>query len=170
MTTPEGDLSFSALPQVHMQIEVQPKDDRTYWVQIFTRETWEEFIAAGGRVTGFRPARWGLIQTVKPGDWLLCYLSGVGRWIGILEVLSNPYLDQSPIWKSEVYPCRADVAVVRALTADTAVPIRSLRERLSIFKKKHWGLYLISSPTKWNVGDAEVVIDAIIAASNQAVK
>jgi predicted RNA-binding protein len=147
-----------------------PTNHRTYWVQIFTPETWEEFVRAGGRVTGFRPSRWGLIQKLRPGDWLLCYLSRVGRWIGILEILSEPYLDQSPIWKNEVYPCRADVAVITALTPETAVPIRSLQERLSIFRKKHWGLYLISSPSKWNVDDAQVVIDAIVSASGNSIR
>jgi EVE domain-containing protein len=151
-----------------MQLDALTKSDRTYWVQIFTLETWDQFISAGANVTGFRSYRWGLIQKLKPGDWLLCYLSRVGQWIGILEVLSEPYLDLSPIWKNEVYPCRADVAVVTALNPQTAVPIRDLRERLSIFRTKNWGLYLISSPSKWNLSDAQVVIDAIEGASRNS--
>jgi len=143
------------------------RTDRSYWVQVFTPTTWEEFCAAGAKVTGFRPTRWWRIQQLKPGDLLLCYLSGVGKFVGILEVKSEPYLDQSPIWKGESFPCRADVAVVVALNSDAAVPIRDLRGKLSIFRTTHWGLYLLSSPTKWSTTDAETVINAIYSANQE---
>jgi hypothetical protein len=142
--------------------------DRAYWVQVFTPKTWQEFCAAGAKVTGFRSARWWRIQQLKPRDLLLCYLSGVGKFIGILEVESEAYVDESPIWKGEAFPCRTDVKMVVALDSDTAVPIRDLRDRLSIFRTTHWGLYLISSPTKWSVSDAEAVMEAIYSARTDA--
>jgi predicted RNA-binding protein len=143
--------------------------ERTYWVQIFTPSTWHEFLKAGGAVTGFRPHRWGLIQKIKPGDWLLCYLTGIGRWIGTLEVRAEPYLDESRIWKDEVFPCRAEVRVMVALTLDTAVPIRDLKS-LSIFRQKNWGVHLITSPTRWKPSDAEVVIAAVEKAQKSIVR
>src|SRR5207244_2398328 len=97
-------------------------------------------------------------------DYLLCYLSGVGNWIGILEVVSHPYLDTHRIWKEALYPCRADVRIVAALAFTAAVPIRNLRDQLSIFRNKNWGLRLISSPLKWNAVDADLVIDAVLGA------
>ena len=36
---------------------------------------------------------------MRPGDYLLCYMTGISRWIGILEVTSQPYKDDTPIWK-----------------------------------------------------------------------
>jgi hypothetical protein len=140
--------------------------DRKYWVQVFTPKTWQEFLAAGGKVTGFRHIRWGVIQQLKPKDYLLCYLSGISSWIGILEVQSSPYLDTQPIWSDDLYPARADVKVVVALEQNMAVPIKQLRDHLSIFKAKHWSLYLISSPSKWSAGDADVVIQAIYNAGS----
>lgn len=57
---------------------------------------------------------------VKPGDYLLCYLTRVSRWVGVLEVTGEPFVDQGPIWSSQVYPSRLPVRVVLALPQSTA--------------------------------------------------
>ena len=82
---------------------------RTYWLDLFTGTTWKEFLDAGARVSGFRQTRWSTVRRIKPSDYLLCYLTGVSRFIGILEVISEPYKDESPIWKDELFPCRMEV-------------------------------------------------------------
>jgi len=53
---------------------------RNYWLDLFTWTTWQEFLKAGGTVSGFRATRWGVTQKIKVGDFLLCYLIGVSRW------------------------------------------------------------------------------------------
>jgi predicted RNA-binding protein len=136
----------------------------TYWVQVFTLHTWQEFLRAGGKVTGFRATRWGLIQQIKPGDLILCYITKVGKWIGILKVESEPFLDESPIWKDEPFPCRADVRVIVKLPPASAVPIRDLKDRLSIFRQNNWGVHLIASPSRWKASDAAAVADAVMKA------
>jgi hypothetical protein len=40
-------------------------------LDLFTGTTWEEFLAAGGEVSGFRERRWKTVQQMKPGDYLL---------------------------------------------------------------------------------------------------
>ena len=77
---------------------------RTYWLDLFTGTTWKEFLAAGGEVSGFRERRWKTVQQMEPGDYLLCYLTGISRWIGVLEVVSEPFKDTTPIWKDEAFP------------------------------------------------------------------
>ena len=52
-----------------------------YWVHVFSIETWREFLAAGAKVTGFRPKRWKIVSKIRPGDRLLCYVSKVGTLI-----------------------------------------------------------------------------------------
>jgi EVE domain len=69
---------------------------RSYWLDLFTGTTWEEFLAAGGEDSGFRERRWKTLQQMKPGDYLLCYLTGISRWIGVLEVVSEPFKDTTP--------------------------------------------------------------------------
>lgn len=82
---------------------------RNYWLDLFTGTTWEGFQSAGGEVSGFRERRWKTVQRIKPGDYLLCYLTGVSRWIGVLEVTSEPFRDDTPIWSDEEFPCRVRV-------------------------------------------------------------
>lgn len=139
----------------------EKRSERNYWVQVFTPSTWQRFLQAGGTITGFRQLRWNYIQQIKPGDWLLCYLSGLSKWVAVLEVISEPYLDTSRIWAEDLFPCRADVKIVWDLPVERAVPILSLRDKLSIFHVKNWSLYLISSPKKWTRSDADVVVNAI---------
>ena len=65
-----------------------------------------EFLDAGGTVSGFRESRWNILQKIRVGNYFLCYLTGVSRWIGVLEIASAPFRDTTPIWKDESFPCR----------------------------------------------------------------
>src|SRR2546427_11862068 len=114
----------------------------TYWLDLFTGATWLEFLDAGASVSGFRSSKWKVLQKVRVGDVLLCYLTGLSRWIGALEVTSAPFRDLAPIWKDEDFPCRVRVKVLFALTPETAVPIKDLRDRLAIFRN-------LKNPRSW---------------------
>src|SRR5437773_5302765 len=137
---------------------------KTYWVQVFTPKTWERFLDHGAKVTGFRDLRWKHIQKLRPGDYLLCYLSGLSKWIGVLEVESDPYLDTTRIWDDDLFPCRVNVKLLMKLSLSNAVPIKELSNQLSIFRAKKWSLYLISSPAKWQSEDGKAVLDAVVRA------
>jgi hypothetical protein len=76
----------------------------TYWLDLFTAETWQEFLDNGGDVTGFSPRRFKTVQRMKPGDLLLCYVTRVSRWVGVLEVTGDAFFDEHPIWKSQLFP------------------------------------------------------------------
>lgn len=156
-----AELRVGSLGEVRVSPEIPTK---TYWVQVFTPKTWERFVDYGARVTGFRDLRWKHIQKLKPGDYLLCYLSGLSKWIGVLEVESDPYLDTTRIWDEDLFPCRVNVRLLTKLNLDNAVPIKELSDRLSIFRTKKWSLYLISSPAKWQEEDGEIVLDAVVRA------
>jgi len=106
---------------------------RNYWLDLFTGTTWNEFKAAGSKVSGFRQSRWNTMQKIKQGDYLLCYMTGISRFIGVLEVLSEAFKDDSPIWKDEDFPCRFEVKVISELTPETAVPVFELKDELSFF-------------------------------------
>jgi predicted RNA-binding protein len=139
--------------------------NRNYWLDLFTGATWNEFKMAGAKISGFRESRWNSVQKIKPGDYLICYLTGISRFIGILEIIDKPYKDTTPIWKDEVFPCRLKVKVVAELPLDTAVPVLELRDKLSFFqnlKSPHaWTGHFRASPAKWEVADGEAVVQAI---------
>ncbi len=146
---------------------------RNYWLDLFTGATWAEFHAAGSRVSGFRESRWVTVQKIKPGDYLLCYLTGVSRFIGILEVTDVPYKDRAPIWKDEEFPCRLKVSVVAQLTPATAVPVVELGHKLSFFQnlvsRYAWTGHFRTSPAKWDSSDGEAVVQAILDAKESPV-
>ncbi len=109
-------------------------EPRTYWLNLFSVKTWQEFTDAGATVSGFRERRWATVRQIKAGDYLLCYLTGVSRWIGILEIVGEPYQDRNAIWEDEIFPCRVHVKPVVLLTPETGVPIVDLRDELSVFR------------------------------------
>ena len=98
----------------------------------------------------------------------MCYLTGVSRFIGVLEVTSEPYWDETPIWKDEVFPCRVEVEPIATLVPETAVPIFELREQLTIFQNlkspNAWTGRVRGSPAKWNASDGEAVVYAVLEA------
>jgi len=97
--------------------------NRNYWLNLFSGATWKEFMKTGGKVTGFRSSRWKMVRKIKKGDYFLCYITGTSRFISILEVVSEAFKDNSPIWTDEDFPCRLKVKPVVELTFETAVPV-----------------------------------------------
>lgn len=76
-----------------------------------------------------------------------------------------PYKDDTPIWEHNTFPCRMQVKPLVMLTPETAVPIRELRDNLSIFqdlKSPHaWTGHLRGSPSRWKTADGEIVHTAL---------
>src|SRR5215204_7777618 len=140
----------------------------SYWLDLFTFETWNEFLAAGGAVSGFRETRWKTVQKLKPGDILLCYLTGVGRWVGILEVAGPAFKDNAPIWKVSDFPARVPVKLIRKLDPVFGIPVIEMKSKLSVFqnlKNPHaWTGHFRGSPYRWNPKDGEAVVAAVIDA------
>jgi predicted RNA-binding protein len=144
-------------------------DERSYWLSIYNEVTWQEFLVAGGDVAGFSEVRRSLALQIKPGDYLLCYLTGVSRWIGILEVISEPFIDKTPIWKRGTFPYRVRVKILFQLSLETAVPVLEMRDKLTVFQglanPKIWSGAFRVSPFKWKEIDGEAVAKAVCEAS-----
>jgi hypothetical protein len=145
--------------------EARPARSGSYWLDLFTFKTWNEFLHAGGTVSGFSQGRWSTVQKMKPGDLLLCYLTGVSRFVGVLEVTGSPFQDESPIWSDSTFPSRVPVRVVHQLEAETAVPVLELRNQLSVFQglnnPNFWSGAFRGSPAKWKPQDGKFVTEAV---------
>ena len=132
----------------------------TYWLDLFTYETWTEFLKAGASVTGFRENRWRTVRNITPGDIFLCYLTGVSRWIGILEVTGPAFKDTRKIWTRADFPVRIHVKLLAKLDPLTAVPVVEMKKQLSIFqnlKSPHaWTAHFRLSPAKLSSTDGSV--------------
>jgi hypothetical protein len=147
---------------------------RSYWLDLFTAVTWDQFLKHGGNISGFRESRWNTVKKMAKGDYLLCYLTGVSRFIGILEVTSAAFKKEDrDIWIDESFPCRLGVKQIVELTPETAVPVLELRNQLTYFqnlKSPHaWSGYFRSSPAKMNQADGEAVVKALLEAKENPI-
>jgi len=112
------------------------RTNMTYWLDLFTGETWKQFRAAGGTVSGYRQSMRSRSKNVKAGDVFLCYLTGVMRWVGALEVIGRTD-DTTPIWSVDAFPVRFKVKPLVLLDPEVGVPMMSLEGKLSFFQGPH---------------------------------
>lgn len=147
---------------------------RKYWLDLFTGKTWEEFLKRGSNISGFREGRRKAAEKVHPGDYFICYITGISRFIGVLEVLSESYYDKSTLWEDEDFPVRFKVKLIYKLDPETAVPVHNLKDKLSIFrnlKSPHaWSGFFRGSPAEFNSKDGDAILSAIKAAVNNPIE
>ncbi len=140
----------------------------TYWLDLFTGKSWQEFLNAGASVSGFREARWKTVQRLHPGDRLICYLTGISRFVGILEVTSEAYQETTPIWSDDLFPCRVQVKPLVTLDPATAVPVLSLKDQLTFFQNLTspgaWTGHFRGSPAAWKSEDGDAIYRTLLKA------
>ncbi|MFW6062183.1 MAG: hypothetical protein ACOC93_05180 [Planctomycetota bacterium] len=103
------------------------------WLDLFTGTTWQEFGAAGARITGFRRRMRKTVARVQPDDILLCYMTGVMRWVGALRVIA-PSNDTQEIWSVAEFPVRLEVEPLVLLDAERGVPMDELEGKVEFFE------------------------------------
>lgn len=146
----------------------------TYWLDLFTGTTWKEFQAAGAKATGFRDRNWKRAADIKKGDIFLCYLVGVKRWVGLLEVTGERRKDTSPIFQEEVFPVRFEVKPLVLLPPEQGVPMEHFKGKLSFYPSDadagEWSGHVRGSPTRYKSADGDVIATAIRAAAANPVE
>jgi predicted RNA-binding protein len=138
---------------------------REYWLNLFSGKTWEEFLKNGANVSGFRESKRKTVEKIRSGDYLICYVIGISRFIGVLEAKSKYYYDETPLWEDEIFPCRVKVELIYNLDPKAAIPVHDLLDKLPMFKKlkstKVWSGFFRGSPKKFKKNDAEITMEAI---------
>lgn len=61
-----------------------------YFTDLFSPETFEAFAKSDRTISGFRERQRTSAERLHAGDQLLCYVTRVSRWAGILEVIDGP--------------------------------------------------------------------------------
>lgn len=97
----------------------------TYFVNLFSPETYEAFLKSDRTVSGFRGRQHAAAEKVQTGDKLVCYLTKLSRWVGVLEVVEGPYEDRTPIFYPDEDPfvVRFRVKPLHVLDVVNAIPI-----------------------------------------------
>jgi hypothetical protein len=108
--------------------------NRKYWLSLYTVKTWQEFLEHGAVVTGFKEYHSKTLEKISIGDYLICYVTGISVFIGILKVKTKSYMDTTRIWEDEIFPCRLKVNILYKLEFNTAIPVKEMRHLLGIFR------------------------------------
>jgi hypothetical protein len=145
----------------------------TYWLDLFTGTTWEEFRDYGANVSGFRKRMHNAVERIKAGDILLCYLTGVMRWVGALEVQGRSR-DRKTIWKFDEFPERLNVKSVVLLPPEHGVPMEELEGKADFFRSRDdrpgFNGFLRMSPNRFKrTSDGELILSLLLAAQKQPI-
>ena len=105
-----------------------------FWLDCFTGTTWKEFREAGASVSGFNERFRKNAGKIAVGDVFVCYLIGVMRWIGVLEVIGRSK-NETRIWKDEEFPIRFDVKPIIMLDPEHGVPMDALVGKVDFYEK-----------------------------------
>lgn len=137
------------------------------WLTLFSEKTWTEFVAAGSSVLGFRDGSVPLLRSVKPGDWLIAYVTRVSRFVGIFVVESDAFHDETPIWTGEPFPHRVRVRADVTVPLEGGVDIHTLLDQFSWAATARspttWQGQVQNTLRRWRREDADVVRNALLA-------
>jgi hypothetical protein len=138
---------------------------------LFTVDSWREFQRHGARLMGFNENKRTAAAGLQLGDRILCYLSKVSAFVGVLEVTGTSYMERVPLWTDGLFPVRLPVRVAVEVPLFKSIPIRQLRGRLTFMpadSNAHtWTAHIRSSPRRWSLADGKTVYDALMLRSGE---
>ncbi|MCK6581556.1 MAG: EVE domain-containing protein [Anaerolineales bacterium] len=98
-----------------------------YYINLFSPETYESFTKSDQSISGFRVRQENAASRIKVGDKLICYMTKLSRWIGVFEVESKYFKDNTPIFypTEDPFVIRFKIKPLAWLPKEKAIPIRS---------------------------------------------
>ena len=96
-----------------------------YFLDLFTPDTWSAFREHGAQISGFRERQLKSAQgRINVGDTFLCYLVRLSRWCGALQITSDAFLDNEPIFQDpDPFVVRFKVEPIVLLEPKYSLPI-----------------------------------------------
>jgi predicted RNA-binding protein len=143
-----------------------------YFIDLFSPETYEAFRSSSRDVSGFRLRQKAVTERIKPGDMLVCYMTRLSRWFGLLEVVEGPYIDSKPIFAPEDEPfvVRFRVRPLILFDPEKSIPIhdKEIWKGLSFTRKLEpgslaWTGMVRSSLVHLDDGDGRFLADKMKA-------
>jgi hypothetical protein len=97
-----------------------------YYIDLFSPNTYDTFSRSDRTVSGVRKQQEPHTRRIKAGDRLIAYVTKVGRWVGVLEVESDAYEDDSPRFEAanDPFVIRFRVKPLIWLPIEQGVPIK----------------------------------------------
>jgi hypothetical protein len=145
-----------------------------YWLDLFTGTTYKEFRDNGASISGFREKRRKTVESIKDGDILFGYITGIMRWVAALEVIGHTE-DTKKIWKIDEFPARLKVRPIVLLEPENGIPMDALEGKVEFFKdssdRKFYKGFLRGSPSKFqNSMDGELLLNLLKEAEKNPIR
>jgi predicted RNA-binding protein len=146
-----------------------------HFLNLFSPETYDAFMRSDRSISGFRERQRQAANRIQTGDRLICYVTRLSRWVGILEVTSAPFEDSTPIFYPEDDPFRVrfNVKPITLLDLEHAIPIYedSVWDALSFTRGQSkgsstWTGKIRASLNQIDDDDAAVLVSAIAEQGN----
>ena len=114
----------------------------THYIVVTSPENWQKTAERGWTLLGLKSTKPGQAAKFKPGDKVVAYATGIKRFIAVVEVTSEMFVDHSPVWGSakkpgEDYPNRLETRPLAILDERGYLDAFALARRLEYAKK--WG-------------------------------
>lgn len=148
-----------------------------YYINLFSPKTHHIFTESDRSISGFRERQKGIASSIKPGDKLICYVTKLSRWVGVLEVTSKYFIDDTPIFTEtdDPYVIRFNVKPVSWIdNLENGVPVddKIIWNNLTFTKelpKKSlkWTSMVRGSLRKLNESDGEFLVKTLIEQSEK---
>jgi len=100
-----------------------------YYLDLFSPETYEAFTKSNRDISGFRVRQQNAASRIKVGDKLICYMTKLSRWIGVLEVISKWFKDDTPLFyeRDDPFVIRFKIKPLAWLPKEKAIPMHDER-------------------------------------------
>ncbi len=141
------------------------------YLVVTSPENWQKTAELGWSVLGLKSTRHNVAQSLRAGDRVACYATGVKRFVAVVEITGACYEDHTVIWGAkkagEDYPYRYPIKPLAAVPTEQGVDAAALAPELEFPKK--WGAHL-SLAFQGNIkpipdADVSMIVDALAEAS-----
>jgi hypothetical protein len=145
----------------------------TTWILTGSPENFAATRAHGFRLVGMKEGRRRQAEAMEPGDLVVFYLTGVGRFGGAVRLTSELFEDREPVWpgkpgRPDPYPWRFETEPVVVLDEGDWVAAEELKDELEHVRKwppEHWRLAFQGQLRPVSDADAEVLRERLRAAA-----
>ena len=149
--------------------------DHTNWIIVGSPDNFAATRSLGFTIQGIKSRHRKKAETMKPGDRIVWYITGVKAFAGYATITSAYYEDHTPIWKSrdpkkdaEDYPYRVKIQPDLVLDDDEFIPAEPVARQMTYVAKwpaANWTLAFQGNVHKIDDDDFALIATALLDAS-----
>jgi predicted RNA-binding protein len=149
--------------------------EHTNWIIVGSPDNFAATRSLGFTIQGIKSRHRKKAETMKPGDRIVWYITGVKAFAGYATITSEYYEDHTPIWKSrdpkkdaEDYPYRVKIQPELVLDEEEFIAAEPVARQMTHVDKRpaaNWTLAFQGNVHKIDDGDFELIATALREAS-----